>query len=347
MHSAEPLCLTWRGIRCSLGAGEVVMASGKTETRNPGGAYLEAYAIPPRQESWQVTEERRAGTMVARMQSCIWADPNRSRLLSNAHRLILTLSPLPLHRTACLSDDDNPVHFVEVGDIVFMPAHMPLHGLGSGGSQRVIELRVQHGAIANLLRQFETWDQARLQKCLDIRSPALRRCMLELARELQQPDRLASSLVIEGLATSAFVHTARFLTERDSEESAPLPAWMLDRIKQRIGLKDELPPSVTELAELCGLSRRHLLRQFRATTGDTVQDYLASAKYERAGALLMQTDLPIKTIAYQLGFASPASFTSSFVRVAGIAPRKFRDNARRNTQELMTDKGRVEPALAG
>ena len=305
-----------------------MMASGKTDIRNPENAY----AVPARRENWRVTEERRAGAIIARMQSCTWANPNRSRLLSNSHRLILTLSPLPLHRTACLTADDNPVNFFEVGDIVFMPAHMPLHGLGSGGSQRVIELRVEHGAVANLLRQFEKWDQASLQKCLDIRSPALRRGMLELVRELQQPHRLASSLVIEGLATAAFVHAARFLTERGSREVAPLPTWMLERIKQRIGQADEPPPSVTELAGLCGLSRRHLSRQFRVTSGDTIQDYLASAKYERARDLLARTDLPIKAIAHRLGFSSPASFTSSFVRVAGIAPGKFRENVRRSQQ---------------
>lgn len=302
------------------------MPSGKMDLGSPSGAY----AMPPRKEEWQVARERRAGAIIARMQSCTWENPNRSRLLSNAHRLILTLSPLPFHRTACLAADDNPVHFYEVGDIVFMPAHIPLHGLGSGGSQQVVELRVKHGAVANLLRQFEKWDEGHLQKCLDIRSPALRRDMLELVRELQQPHRLASSMLVEGLATSAFVHTARFLTERKDRNTALLPAWMLERIKQRIAQEDAPPPLVTELAELCGLSRRHLSRQFRATTGETIQDYLASAKYERAQGLLARTDLPIKMIAHRLGFSSPTSFTSGFARVAGVAPGKFRENIHRN-----------------
>lgn len=289
-----------------------------------------ANAARPRPESWQIKAERRAGEVVARMQSCTWENPNRSRLLSNSHRLILTLSPLPLHRTACLTLDDSPVNFYEVGDVVFMPAHIPLHGLGSGGSQNVIELRVEHGPIANMLRQFERWDQPNLQKCLDIRSAALRRGMLELVRELNQPHRPGSSLIVEGLAASAFAHTARFLIEHGDRDTAPLPAWMLERIKRRIGQDGMLPPSVTELAELCGLSRRHLSRQFRITTGDTIQDYLASAKYERARELLVRTDLPVKTIAYQLGFSSPASFTSGFTRIAGIPPRKFRKNASRD-----------------
>ena len=108
------------------------MASGSMHVASPG----DAYSIPPRKENWRVSQERRAGPIIARMQSCTWANPNRSRLVSDSHRLILTLSPLPLHRTACLTADDNPANFYEVGDIVFMPARMPLHGLGSGGSQR-------------------------------------------------------------------------------------------------------------------------------------------------------------------------------------------------------------------
>jgi len=40
--------------------------------------------------------------------------------------------------------------------------------------------------------------------------------------------------------------------------------------------------------------------------------------------LLMTTDLPIKQIAGQLGFANPSGFTIAFRRVAGETPGSFR-----------------------
>lgn len=287
-----------------------------------------AHTASLRTENWRIAEERRAGAVVARLQSCTWGNPSRSRLVSDAHRLILTLSPLPAHRTACLTSDDCPDQFHEVGDIVFMPANMPLHGWGSGGAQQVVELRIGDGPVAEMLRQFERWDQARLQKCLDIRSPALRRQMLELVDELQHPGRLGSALAIEGLASAAFIHTARFLTENADDPQTALPAWALQRIKARIANADERPPTVVALANLCGLSRRHLSRQFKAATGGSLQDYLASVRYARAKDLLARTDRPIKAIAHDLGFACHASFTSGFARVAGMSPARFRRSVR-------------------
>ena len=80
------------------------------------------------------------------------------------------------------------------------------------------------------------------------------------------------------------------------------PRRQLIAIRERVEAEDRAPPSVAELARLCGIGERHLLRLFRAATGETVSGFVRKALTERARRMLSQTDLPTKEIAYRLGF---------------------------------------------
>ena len=43
---------------------------------------------------------------------------------------------------------------------------------------------------------------------------------------------------------------------------------------------------------------------------------------------VMQTDLPVKEIAFQLGYGKPLYFSAEFIRLRGISPQKFRREKR-------------------
>jgi AraC-like DNA-binding protein len=79
-----------------------------------------------------------------------------------------------------------------------------------------------------------------------------------------------------------------------------------------------------ELAENAGLSVSHLNRLFAQQLGTTPRAYLEKRRFESAAALLAQEDMPIKRIAYDLGFSWPAAFTHWFYKLAGQSPRRFR-----------------------
>lgn len=63
---------------------------------------------------------------------------------------------------------------------------------------------------------------------------------------------------------------------------------------------------------------------FQAETGRTVGDYVQRVKLERAQHLLSTSTLSIAEIARQVGFSSPAAFSTAFRRLCGQPPRAYR-----------------------
>jgi len=108
-----------------------------------------------------------------------------------------------------------------------------------------------------------------------------------------------------------------------------LAPWRLRMIDERLRETQNVP-TLDELAALCKLSVRQLMRGFRASRGCSIGDYVARTRLEHAKRMLV-TDQSVKAISYSLGFASPSSFTYAFRSLLGETPREFRQRALRST----------------
>jgi AraC-like DNA-binding protein len=82
-------------------------------------------------------------------------------------------------------------------------------------------------------------------------------------------------------------------------------------------------PTVDSVASSLGLSRRTLSRRLYEA-GTSYHDILSHVRLRIAILDLEDTHLQIAEIAYQLGFASQASFSTAFRRETGLSPREFR-----------------------
>jgi AraC-like DNA-binding protein len=87
-------------------------------------------------------------------------------------------------------------------------------------------------------------------------------------------------------------------------------------------LRDSLP--VTRLAEAVDLSQNHLTRLFRVELGETVIGYIQKRRVELATHLLRNTQLPIKTIAAQVGVSDPRLFNKLIHKSLGASPQEVR-----------------------
>jgi AraC family transcriptional regulator len=87
---------------------------------------------------------------------------------------------------------------------------------------------------------------------------------------------------------------------------------------------DAPAPRLDELARLCDMTVRQLSRGFKVQTGKTLGRFVDEATAERAIHLLTATDLSIREIASDLGFASSASFAYAFRRSTGLLPSQVR-----------------------
>jgi AraC-like DNA-binding protein len=83
-------------------------------------------------------------------------------------------------------------------------------------------------------------------------------------------------------------------------------------------------PSVPEMAAACGVSPAHFVRRYRALTGATPAAHVRDLRLARAMRLLIETDAPLKSLAWRCGFADAQGLAHAFRRRFGVTPGAFR-----------------------
>lgn len=156
--------------------------------------------------------------------------------------------------------------------------------------------------------------------------------MRTIYSELLQPG-FGSEQMIEAASTMIAVEMARLGRTDTTSILGPgnqgLAPWQMRRIHERMAAAAELGyPSIDSLAKLCGISRGHLMRMFKASTGQTLQRFVAVERLNNARRMLAEDRLSIKQIAAILGFCNAAHFSNAFRRTEAMAPSDFRRRAR-------------------
>ncbi|MFG0334173.1 MAG: helix-turn-helix transcriptional regulator [Maioricimonas sp. JB049] len=82
--------------------------------------------------------------------------------------------------------------------------------------------------------------------------------------------------------------------------------------------------TVAALAEEVGMSRSTFASLFSEVVGQTPMTVLLEYRMERAGDLLARSRSSIKEIAAEVGYRSPATFSTVFRKWSGLAPSEFR-----------------------
>jgi AraC-like DNA-binding protein len=83
---------------------------------------------------------------------------------------------------------------------------------------------------------------------------------------------------------------------------------------------------VGEIAERLNVSAEHLARVFKQQTGISPHVHIQNAKMLAACGMLKSESLPVKEIAWRLGYETPANFMRTFQRVIRCTPIQFRKN---------------------
>jgi AraC family transcriptional regulator len=82
--------------------------------------------------------------------------------------------------------------------------------------------------------------------------------------------------------------------------------------------------SLDALSDVAAMSRFHWHRVFRAMTGETLAQAVRRVRMHRASYYLAMTDLPLATIATNMGMPNLASFKRTFTDHFAMSPSAFR-----------------------
>lgn len=85
--------------------------------------------------------------------------------------------------------------------------------------------------------------------------------------------------------------------------------------------------TVADYASALNVTPQHLSRVLRLATGEPASRAIEARIVREARRNLVFTNLPVATIAYELGFADPAYFSRVFTRATGMSPKAFRERA--------------------
>jgi AraC-like DNA-binding protein len=152
---------------------------------------------------------------------------------------------------------------------------------------------------------------------------ALAMLRAELARAAPGSNTLAVTLmsvcIVVGLRI-ALADAAERLVPRAADRRCSV-----ERAIAAVRSRPADPHTLDTMAAAAGMSRSSLTRYFRTVLNTTPSAFVQRARLNEAAVLLRSTDLPIKAVAAQTGFASRSHFSRVFTRQFAADPTTYRD----------------------
>lgn len=93
-------------------------------------------------------------------------------------------------------------------------------------------------------------------------------------------------------------------------------AYINDHLQEKL--------SVKLLSEKVGLQQSYFREVFKRVTGSSLHRYIMKARLNKAHELLATTQIPIASLAENLGFNSQGHFSMAFKNYYGVSPGQFR-----------------------
>ena len=184
-----------------------------------------------------------------------------------------------------------------------------------------------HARYMQIVNLFDYLREPLIESVIEDRS--FREPFHHLLDELADP-KPGTKVLAEMLMKQCLIALLRGQSEKEGECFVPWLAALGDRALGRAlaAMLDEPEANHTleRLGEIAGMSRGVFAERFREAFGRTAIDCLREIRLRRAAHLLTATDLPVKTIAFQVGFESRSYFSRAFKAFSGIDPAGFRAN---------------------
>lgn len=140
-------------------------------------------------------------------------------------------------------------------------------------------------------------------------------------REASGYQQVASSIVRHMLGLLFFKNQNSLFSDKE----------VVEKINQaRIIIRDNISNQISpaQVAEQLGLGYSWFRKAFKKYAGISPAQFQLQIRLQRAKDLLLNTNLSISEIAYELTFDTPGQFSTFFRQKAGMTPKEFRRTGR-------------------
>src|ERR1700734_3769607 len=147
-----------------------------------------------------------------------------------------------------------------------------------------------------------------------------------LAAAMEEPGD-GTAMFSDCIALAFFTHIVRAYgsVQADGRNArGGLASWQLQRARDFINANLAGDPSISQVANECGLSTSYFVRAFKQATGVPPYRWLTKQRVERAKELLQDSGRELADIAQLCGFVDQSHFTRVFSRSEGYSPGRWR-----------------------
>ncbi len=156
--------------------------------------------------------------------------------------------------------------------------------------------------------------------------PVMRNLMECLLPAFESPET-TPRLFLDQLMLTMLVHMSSAHARRPIElcsRRGGLAPWQERRVKDLLLANMSGDIGLDQLADECGVSRAHLARSFKTSTGSSPMAWLQRQRLEKASDLLLTSTLSISEIAHCCGFADHSHFSKAFAKNYCSSPGEWR-----------------------
>lgn len=162
--------------------------------------------------------------------------------------------------------------------------------------------------------------------------------LLELLYDEAFTEHCGRQAALDRLCELLMIRLLRYCLDRGLTQGGTLAGLADRRLAKALVAMHEDPTrswELTDMAELAGMSRARFAVHFRAITGDTPADHLASWRITLAQGLL-RAGRPLKLVAHEVGYGSSSALPRAFTRKMGHSPTHWlrQASARHSTDPL-------------
>lgn len=157
-------------------------------------------------------------------------------------------------------------------------------------------------------------------------------------------DRLGGRAMLNALSTAMFALALRLASETEDAPHGILALAGHPRLAPAVAALFNEPArawSLPELAELSGMSRATLARQFQEKLGRSASDLLTDIRMTMAANELTRSSPSTGAVAEAVGYQSEAAFQRAFKSHMGITPAQWRKTGEASGREIF-----ARPAVA-